>query len=83
MPPAVLRTLPFGTAVLLLRQTKPAVIDLTPWPSRPDARELVAGQKAVEKATAAAAVGHTPRAPAAADLQVPGLTNLGDSSWAN
>ena len=28
MPPSVLRTLPFGTGVLLLRQTRPAVIDL-------------------------------------------------------
>ena len=81
MAPAVLRTLPFGTGVLLLRQTKPAVIDLTPWPSRPDARELVAGQKAVEMATAAAAVGHTPSTPATATL--PGLTDLGDSSWAS
>ncbi len=35
LPPAVLRTLPFGSAVLLLRHARPAIIDLAPWPSRP------------------------------------------------
>ncbi|QTE31288.1 type IV secretory system conjugative DNA transfer family protein [Pengzhenrongella sicca] len=57
MPPSVLRTLPFGTAVLLLRQTRPVVVDLCAWPSRPDAKELVIGRIAVEAATAAAAGG--------------------------
>ena len=31
MPPSVLRTLPFGTAVLLLRHARPAVVDLQAW----------------------------------------------------
>ena len=57
MPPSVLRTLPFGTGVLLLRQTRPVVIDLCGWPTRPDADALSAGQKTVEAATAAAAGG--------------------------
>ena len=48
MPASVLRTLPFGTAVLLLRHTRPAVIDLQPWTARPDADALRAGQAAIE-----------------------------------
>ncbi|WP_396125200.1 type IV secretory system conjugative DNA transfer family protein [Cellulomonas sp. P24] len=60
MPPSVLRTLPFGTAVLLLRQTRPVVIDLRRWPDRPDAQDLINGRLAVEAATAAAARVATP-----------------------
>ena len=56
MPASVLRTLPFGTAILLLRHTRPAVIDLAPWTRRPDAEELRTGQAAVEVAAAGAAV---------------------------
>jgi type IV secretory pathway TraG/TraD family ATPase VirD4 len=52
MPASVLRTLPFGAAVLLMRRTRPAVIDLQPWTSRPDAAELRAGRAAIESATA-------------------------------
>ena len=52
MPAAALRTLPFGTGVLLLRQTRPTVIDLGPWTARRDAATLRADQKAVELATA-------------------------------
>ncbi|MGV8965229.1 MAG: type IV secretory system conjugative DNA transfer family protein [Cellulomonas sp.] len=55
MPPSVLRTLPFGTGVLLLRQTRPVVIDLCAWPARADATQLTIGRQAVETATAAAA----------------------------
>ena len=62
MQASVLRTLPFGTAVLLLRQTRPVVIDLRPWPDRPDAQALTAGRSAVEAATAAAARGAAPSA---------------------
>ncbi|WP_448060621.1 type IV secretory system conjugative DNA transfer family protein [Cellulomonas hominis] len=57
MPPSVLRTLPFGTGVLLLRQTRPVVIDLCGWPDRPDADALRTGQRSVEAATAVAAGG--------------------------
>ncbi len=52
MPASVLRTLPFGTGVLLLRQTKPTVIDLHPWTGRRDAAELRADRAVVEAATA-------------------------------
>ncbi|MCZ3390020.1 MAG: TraM recognition domain-containing protein [Actinomycetia bacterium] len=53
MPPSVLRTLPFGTGVLLLRHARPVVIDLQAWPDRPDADRLIAGRTAIEAATAA------------------------------
>jgi len=52
MQASALRTLPFGTGVLLLRQTKPTVIDLHPWTRRKDAAVLRADQEAVEQATA-------------------------------
>jgi type IV secretion system protein VirD4 len=52
MPPSALRTLPFGTAVLLLRQSRPMVVDLQPWPKRDDARSLLVGKQEVEAATA-------------------------------
>lgn len=52
MPAAVLRTLPFGTAILLLRQTPPTVIDLAPWTGRSDAAALRADQQLVEHASA-------------------------------
>lgn len=56
MPPAVLRTLPFGTGIALLRHSRPALIDLTPWTARPDADALRAGQAQIESAAAAAAM---------------------------
>lgn len=52
MPASVLRTLPFGTGVLLLRQTRPTVIDLEPWTARRDAAQLRTDQALVEHATA-------------------------------
>lgn len=59
MPPSVLRTLPFGTGVLLLRHARPVVIDLQAWPDGPDAGRLADGRRAVEAATA----GHAPLRP--------------------
>jgi len=53
MPPSVLRTLPFGTAVLLLRHARPAVVDLQAWVDRPDARQLSADRASVESRFAA------------------------------
>jgi type IV secretory pathway TraG/TraD family ATPase VirD4 len=41
-----------GTGVLLLRHTKPTVIDLQPWTARRDAGVLRADRAAVELATA-------------------------------
>lgn len=52
LPPDLLRTLPFGTAALLLRQARPAVIDLAPWTARRDADQLRAAQHRVETASA-------------------------------
>ena len=41
--------------MLLLRQARPVVIDLTAWPDRPDATTLSTGKAAIEAATAAGA----------------------------
>lgn len=60
MPPSVLRTLPFGTGVLLLRHTRPIVIDLDPWTARRDAAALRTDQKAVEAAARDETGGGTP-----------------------
>lgn len=49
LPPDVIRTLPFGTGVVMLR----------PWPSRPDARQLQAQRGEIEKTLQA---GTTPAA---------------------
>ena len=43
-----LRTLPFGTGVLLLRSAPPIVLDLQPWTARRDAAALAAGRAEVE-----------------------------------
>ncbi|HEY3547798.1 MAG TPA: TraM recognition domain-containing protein [Propionicimonas sp.] len=58
LPASALRTLPFGTGVLLVRQARPAVVDLRPWTARPDARRLRADQAAVEQVS-----GHAPGRP--------------------
>lgn len=57
MPPSVLRTLPFGTGVLLLRHSRPVVIDLAAWTTRREAGALRADQKRVEAATGGSALG--------------------------
>jgi type IV secretion system protein VirD4 len=62
MPPSLLRTLPFGTGVLLLRHARPVVIDLHGWPSRPDADRLATGRADVEATSA----GKRPLAPTTA-----------------
>lgn len=48
MPPQTIRTLPFGTALVLLRSAPPLVTDLRPWTDRPDAHQLAAQRTAVE-----------------------------------
>lgn len=67
MPPALLRTLPFGSGVLLLRHTRPAVIDLGAWTSRSDADQLSRDREAVETA-ARTGTRLLPVAPAREDL---------------
>ena len=62
MAPDRIRTLPFGTAVTLLRAAPPIITDLRPWPARPDGRQLAADRKQIEEQLQAAA----PRANATA-----------------
>lgn len=46
MPPETIRTLPFGTALVMLRSAPPLVTDLRAWTARPDAKRL--GQERAE-----------------------------------
>lgn len=40
MPPDTIRTLPFGTALVLLRAAPPIVTKMLTWTRRPDAAQL-------------------------------------------
>ena len=40
MPPEIIRRLPFGTALVLLRSAPPLVTDLRPWTNRKEAEQL-------------------------------------------
>ncbi|WP_293784543.1 type IV secretory system conjugative DNA transfer family protein [uncultured Aeromicrobium sp.] len=48
MPPDAIRTLPFGTALVLLRSAPPIVTRLRTWTQRPDAARLRADRTEVE-----------------------------------
>jgi type IV secretory pathway TraG/TraD family ATPase VirD4 len=48
MPPETIRTLPFGTALVLLRSAPPLVTDLRKWAERKDADVLRSQRAAVE-----------------------------------
>ncbi len=48
LPPDRIRTLPFGTGVILLRSAPPIITDLHPWPKRADSKQLKADRAAVE-----------------------------------
>ncbi|MBN9376188.1 MAG: type IV secretory system conjugative DNA transfer family protein, partial [Cellulomonas sp.] len=50
LPPDVLRTLPFGTGVVLLRTARPIITDLRAWTTRRDAHQLREQRAAVETA---------------------------------
>ena len=50
MPPETIRTLPFGTALVLLRSAPPLVTDLRPWTARKEADQLHAERAEVERA---------------------------------
>ncbi|WP_022886119.1 type IV secretory system conjugative DNA transfer family protein [Glaciibacter superstes] len=50
LPPDVLRTLPFGTGVVMLRTARPIITDLRRWPKRADAKTLQTDRTAVEQA---------------------------------
>jgi len=49
MPPDVIRTLPFGTGLILLRAAPPIVAKLRPWTRRKDASELQGQRRVVEE----------------------------------
>jgi type IV secretion system protein VirD4 len=49
MPPNVLRTLPFGTSVTMLRTARPIITDLRPWTARPDSRRLQEQRSVLEE----------------------------------
>jgi type IV secretory pathway TraG/TraD family ATPase VirD4 len=40
LPPDAIRTLPFGTGVLLARTAPPILLEMTPWTNRPDADQI-------------------------------------------
>ncbi|MFT4137041.1 type IV secretory system conjugative DNA transfer family protein [Microbacterium sp.] len=48
MPPDTIRTLPFGTALVLLRAAPPIVTRMQTWTSRPDAAQLRADRTGIE-----------------------------------
>ena len=48
MPPETIRTLPFGTGLVLLRSAPPVVTDLRPWTARSDAGQIASDRAAVE-----------------------------------
>lgn len=48
LPPDRVRTLPFGTGVILLRSAPPIITDLRPWPKRADGDKLRLDRAAVE-----------------------------------
>ncbi len=48
MPPDTIRTLPFGTALVLLRAAPPIVTRMRTWTDRPDAAELRADRTGIE-----------------------------------
>jgi type IV secretory pathway TraG/TraD family ATPase VirD4 len=49
MPPETIRTLPFGTAITLLRATQPIITNLKTWTNRKDGHELKSQRTAVEQ----------------------------------
>ncbi|WP_308465237.1 type IV secretory system conjugative DNA transfer family protein [Rathayibacter soli] len=48
LPPDVLRTIPFGTAVIMLRTARPIITRLRAWTSRPNARILQSNRRNLE-----------------------------------
>ena len=49
MPPDTIRTLPFGTSLVLLRAAPPIVTRMRTWTSRPDSARLRADRKSIEE----------------------------------
>lgn len=51
LPPSAIRTLPFGTGVLLARTAPPILLEMEPWHKRKDAELIRAGIDEMEKAS--------------------------------
>jgi len=49
LPPDVLRTLPFGTGVVMLRTARPIITNLRAWPRRRDAEQLRSDRTEIER----------------------------------
>jgi type IV secretion system protein VirD4 len=49
MPPDTIRTLPFGTGLIMLRAAPPVVASLRMWTGRPDAKDLRANRAEMEQ----------------------------------
>jgi type IV secretory pathway TraG/TraD family ATPase VirD4 len=49
LPPDAIRTIPFGSAVMLLSQADPLPLRMRPWTERPDAHTLTAHQTELER----------------------------------
>lgn len=54
LPVDMIRSLPFGTGIVVLRSARPIVTDLRPWTSRRDAAQLLGDRAAVETTIRAA-----------------------------
>ncbi len=54
LEPSALRTLPFGSAILLMKSAPPIALNLSPWTSRKDAKTLKADRDEVEASIRAA-----------------------------
>lgn len=54
LEPSALRTLPFGTAILLMKSAPPIGLTLTPWTARPNSEELTVARAMTENAIRAA-----------------------------
>ncbi|MGO2747561.1 type IV secretory system conjugative DNA transfer family protein [Microbacterium sp.] len=63
LPPDVLRTLPFGTGVVMLRTARPIITKLRPWTARADAKQLRADRADVEQALQQGSTTETSPAP--------------------
>jgi type IV secretory pathway TraG/TraD family ATPase VirD4 len=48
LPEDTIRTMPFGTGIVMLRSTRPMITDLRKWTERPDAAQLEADANDVE-----------------------------------
>ncbi|TFD50471.1 hypothetical protein E3T55_08500 [Cryobacterium frigoriphilum] len=48
MPPDTIRTLPFGTGLIMLRSAPPIIATLQMWTARPDAKTLRANREEIE-----------------------------------